>query len=541
MKKVRENIHSLFEVCYKLAGLSKKKVSLHFFLEIVKRFWDLLPTICYYFLLHTVIENKNDRLLVPILGAYLLVFLGQTFIGKLALNTGNSIYSKLLFSLRNKAMNKLLDEEIACTINKEAELKNLVHDDSEHIVDYFSQSINFLCSIISFSITAIILVILQWKLSLICFALLPVSFYITNKINNKSYSGYEKQRDLDIEYNQFAEGVFHNWKDIRANGLEKYEQQSFDNIWRKIGRNNFKVHLFWFFNRTLITFKDVFATKIILYLIGGILIVKSQSEVAVLIVFIDYYVRLMNDMFSVVDTLVMMQRKQVSLNKWIQFVNKEEKNCKVLEFHSVKFENLSFSYDERQLISGLDIQVLPGDIVGIFGKSGCGKSTLIRLLLKVLMPQSGGIFIDDTNIGKLDNKILFSGMGFMTQEAMLFDMTIYENLLLGNQNLTKENAAEMLESINFSIDKFPAGLDTRVGPDGHFLSGGERQKVIIARTLLRDVQVIVLDEAASALDELSIKSLYTHLKEKEKDRAIILISHDLEASKICNKQIRFEH
>lgn len=539
MSQVIRNIQNLFNVCVNKVGLSKRKIWFFLFVEVLRKFWDLLPTFCYYILLHIVIKKSNIEFLKPVLFLYGVVFLGQMAIGKIEVNVKNITNAKLLSSLRNIVMEKLMNKEIGEVISKEADLKYIVHDDSEQIADFFSQSIGFLCNVVSFLITAIVILILQWKLALICFAVIPISFWITQKINKKSYSGYEKQRSLDVEYSQFSEEVFCNWTDIRINGIENYEKRQFAKIWEQIGENNFKVHLFWFFNRTLITFKDVFATKILIYLLGGILIVYSQFDIAALIVFVDYYMRLMNDLFALVDNIVMMQRKQVSLIKWTEFVNGEEVPSVNVVGRDITFDHVSFSYDSRKLIENLNLSVEQGEIVGIFGKSGMGKSTIIQLLLNVIQPQSGDIFLGDKKLNDVRVDTLFSTIGFMMQDALVFDMSIFENIRLGNYGVTEEQVRVVLRKLKFDIDKFPDGLATRVGQNGQVLSGGERQKMIIARTLLRDVQVVVMDEPSSALDSDSRKAFYEYIVGYKQKKSLIMVSHDMEAQKVCDKCVHF--
>lgn len=267
------------------------------------------------------------------------------------------------------------------------------------------------------------------------------------------------------------------------------------------------------------------------------MIVYSQFSVAALIAFVDYYSRLMNDLFMIFDNMVMMQRKQVSLNKWLEFVNDDVTHSSDEQFTNIDFEDVSFSYEDRKIINNLNLHIVPGDVVGVFGKSGMGKSTIIRLMLKLLQPQRGIILLGERDLRDIHGEGLFSNIGFMIQDPILFDITIYENILLGNNRVTREKVKDILEALKFDFSKFPEGLDTVVGQNGQLLSGGERQKVIIARTILRNVHVLVFDEPVSALDELSRKAFYEYIVANEKNRIVIMVLHDMEAQKICNKQV----
>ena len=197
---------------------------------------------------------------------------------------------------------------------------------------------------------------------------------------------------------------------------------------------------------------------------------------------------------------------------------------------AISFDNVQFSYDSRTpSIRGVSFSVAPGAKVALVGPSGAGKSTVFNLLLRFYDIDSGRIAIDGQDIGDLTLASLRSAIALVTQEAILFDETVAENISLGRLNATRaqiETAARDAAAHDF-IMALPEGYDTRVGEGGLKLSGGQRQRIAIARAMLRDAPILLLDEATSALDTESERQVQDALSRLMKDRTTVVIAHRL--------------
>jgi len=197
---------------------------------------------------------------------------------------------------------------------------------------------------------------------------------------------------------------------------------------------------------------------------------------------------------------------------------------------AVAFEGVSFSYQGGALsISGVNLSVAPGEKVALVGPSGAGKSTIFNLLLRFYEVDSGQIRIDGHDIRQVTLGSLRDNIALVTQEAILFDETVAENIGLGKLGATRaeiETAARNAAADEF-IRALPQGYDTRVGEGGLKLSGGQRQRVAIARAMLRDAPILLLDEATSALDSESERQVQEALTRLMKNRTTIVIAHRL--------------
>ena len=196
----------------------------------------------------------------------------------------------------------------------------------------------------------------------------------------------------------------------------------------------------------------------------------------------------------------------------------------------IRFENVSFDYDVRRtIINNITFKVPDGKKVAIVGPTGAGKSTISRLLFKFYNPKKGNIYINDTNINKISQESLRKIIGVVPQDTVLFNDTIYYNIAYGNTNSTKEeiiSAAKNADIHNF-IKILPDGYETIVGERGLKLSGGEKQRVAIARTILKNPRIFFFDEATSALDTSTEKEIQKNLEKISKNKTTLVIAHRL--------------
>jgi ATP-binding cassette subfamily B protein len=209
----------------------------------------------------------------------------------------------------------------------------------------------------------------------------------------------------------------------------------------------------------------------------------------------------------------------------------------------ISFRKVSFSYDGKTpAVAGLDFTAEPGDTIALVGSTGAGKSTALALLHRAFDPDSGVIAIDGRDIRDYTLGGLRRNIGVVFQEAMLFNRSIRENLLVGRPDATDadlRDAAARAQALDF-IERNPEGLNARVGERGRLLSGGERQRLSIARALLKDPPILILDEATSALDSQTEAKLMAALDEVMKGRTTFVIAHRLSTVKKASRILLFE-
>jgi len=203
---------------------------------------------------------------------------------------------------------------------------------------------------------------------------------------------------------------------------------------------------------------------------------------------------------------------------------------------NIKFENVSFGYQENvPLFKSLNMNIPHGTSIGLVGDTGSGKTTIAKLLLRLYELQDGDIYIGGHSISNLSINYLRKKIGIVSQESFLFDASIFDNITYGVKEANRvdvEQAVEKSQCKEF-IDKLPDGLDTVVGERGQILSGGQRQRISIARTLIRNPEVIIFDEATSAVDNKTEQLIQKAIFEIIKERTSIIIAHRLSTIRNC--------
>jgi ATP-binding cassette subfamily B protein len=196
----------------------------------------------------------------------------------------------------------------------------------------------------------------------------------------------------------------------------------------------------------------------------------------------------------------------------------------------IRFDKVSFDYDiRRTIIKDISFTVPNGKKVAIVGPTGAGKSTISRLLFKFYDPKAGGIYINNININKVSQESLRQLIGVVPQDTVLFNDTIYYNIAYGKIKATKEEVISAAKNadIHEFISALPDGYETIVGERGLKLSGGEKQRVAIARTILKNPKIFFFDEATSALDTSTEKEIQKNLENVSRDKTTLIIAHRL--------------
>lgn len=279
----------------------------------------------------------------------------------------------------------------------------------------------------------------------------------------------------------------------------------------------------------------------IVFFVGGSKVVSGEMPGDELMLFLASLFAIMSPVTTILHTISQFQRGAVATERVFEILDyplniiSGSKNIK--EFTSeILFDNVSFSYDTVPVLEGIDLKIKKGSKIAIVGQSGSGKSTLLDLLVRFYDPTFGRIFIDGIDIKELiinDYRALF---GIVSQETILFNDTIANNISFGLKNVTEEKiieAAKISNSYDF-IMKLPEAFNTKIGDRGIMLSGGERQRIAIARALLREPYILVFDEATSSLDAESEKVVQEAINQSMQSRTAVIVAHRLSTIMDCD-------
>ena len=236
-----------------------------------------------------------------------------------------------------------------------------------------------------------------------------------------------------------------------------------------------------------------------------------------------------------------LQRVGDIVNQPLEVLDNEDKNIDMPKIKgSIKASKVGFSYSSEStpVLNSIDIDIKKGSFVGLVGQSGCGKSSFLKMIPRLYRPSSGKLLIDDFDITKVDLYSLRRQIGFVPQDCMLFEGTVFSNIALGDPEISADNVVKAAKAAcaHEFIMTLPFGYGTPIGEKGSGLSGGQRQRVALARMILENPNLVVLDEATSALDVDTEKQVVKNMREEFKGKTILMITHRLstivEADKI---------
>lgn len=520
------------------------KMLLYIILQFARSGLLLLPPYCYLLFLNEVITNKRIEWLWGIVALYVTVFGAKALVSVLTRQVYNRIFPMMLLEARNRVLEKYseLDMEVLSGYTA-GELKERLHRDTENAVLYWEKRLELWIAAVSVPVMTGILIYLNWVLAVVSFLLLPLSFYITRSIKARSNVQHERRREILGRYNDF---MIHNmffWKEVKTNCQEERQQQ-FEALWRELGDAFLRAHIFWFLNRTFLAFKDVFLTRMGLYLLGGILVIKGMATVPALLAFMEYYADFVNRLLELSDNFMQRGEQEASVRRLaeIMALRTPDRPYRLEHFESVEFRDIGFAYEEGQgsVLRHCNMKIEKGETVAIRGESGCGKSTLIKLMAGCIVPGEGEILWNGLPMDRISRRDIYARSGFLMQESSLFNLTIRENLLFGRVDAGEEELRDACVRANIMefIEGLDQGFETVIGENGIRLSGGQKQRLLIARLFLQDAELIVFDEATSALDyqnENEILNLL--LREGTTGKTFVMVTHRGTAVSRCSRVI----
>jgi len=289
------------------------------------------------------------------------------------------------------------------------------------------------------------------------------------------------------------------------------------------------------------------AALTIVLLVGAMKIEDKVLSPDDLMLFLFSLFSIMVPIASVINQFVQFPRGFVSADRIFEILDKErtvsEGEEELASFdNSIEVKNITFAYDEKTILRNVSFKIEKGKKIAFVGPSGCGKSTMLDLLIRFYDPISGSIEIDGKDIKNFTIKSYRNTYGIVSQENILFNDTVANNINYGNDTASSEEiiiAAKLANALNF-IERLENGFETMLGDRGVNLSGGERQRLAIARALLRNPEILVFDEATSALDAKSEQIVQMAIEEALEGKTAIIVAHRLSTIMNCDKIFVFE-
>ena len=381
------------------------------------------------------------------------------------------------------------------------------------------------------------LINISWRLTCFGSLMIPLSFIVSKFMANKAQKQSEEYRELYGKYESFVYDSIRSWKEIKGNNLEKYAVNSFRTYWEKLKKLYFKKQIIWYLNRAFVSFKDDFITKMSLYFLGGFFAIRGNLEVTLLLAFMKYYEYFYEKILALTEAIVSFKSDLPLIENIIKKADLQgvKKENKTINDFDISVRNVSFKYADIQknILSNVDLEIKYGEKIAVVGKSGCGKSTLSKILLGIEQVTTGSVLIGEYNISKVSEKCLYKNVSGVLQEPSFLNMSIEENFKIIDGNVTDNEIEKACLIVNLTgyIKSLNEEMSTVMGENGIKMSGGQRQRLAIARVIIQHPKIIILDEVTTALDLGDSEKIMSEILEIFKDDTVIIISHKYEVVK----------
>jgi ATP-binding cassette subfamily B multidrug efflux pump len=396
----------------------------------------------------------------------------------------------------------------------------------------------------------VVLLYLNWKLALVCFALIPIIFGITILFSAMARDAFRELRQKVAKMNAFLQERISGMRIIQLFAREAHQMGRFAGINHENYLAGIKqIRIFAVF-MPLMEILASFAVALVIWYGGG-KVINEQLTLGTLVAFISYIRMFFRPIRDISEKYNIMQSAMASTERILEFMDHREIipdpanpiRPKHVEGH-LQFKDVSFAYrDGTPVLQQVSFEVQPGEMVAIVGATGAGKTTVVNLLERYYDPGEGQVLLDGIDLRKWSKKDLRSQIGLVMQDVFIFSGSLKENISLGQKEIGPveiERAAKEVNALRF-IQSLPNGFDQEIGEGGSNLSGGERQLLSFARALAYDPKVLILDEATSSVDPETERLIQEAIFRITKKRTTLVVAHRLSTIQRADRILVMHH
>ena len=431
------------------------------------------------------------------------------------------------------------------------ELLSIVTNDTDTLSQYLNQVIIQVVSTITQLIGIVIMMIsISWKMTLVSIIILPITAIAVSFIAQKSQKYFKGQQEHLAEVNGRVEETYSGHNIVKAFNSEEREFEKFEVENEELRRNAWKAQFFGGIMRPIMNLIGNIG-YVILSILGGYFALRGEITVGNIQSFIIYNKQFNQPIAQIAEMTAMIQTMIAAAERVFDFIDSEEEiqkieNAKSIENlkGNVEFRHVHFGYDPNKIIiKDFNAKVRNGQKIAIVGPTGAGKTTIIKLLMRFYDLNEGGIYIDGNNINEFNRSDIRKLFGMVLQDTWLFSGTVRDNIKYGKPDATDSEIIEAAKAahINHFIKTLPNGYDSEINEESSNISAGQKQLLTIARVILTDPKILILDEATSSIDtrtEIQIQKAMDHLM---KGRTSFIIAHRLSTIKNADLILVMKH
>ncbi|NPA32347.1 MAG: ABC transporter ATP-binding protein [Aquificae bacterium] len=497
-----------------------------------------------------LVKRVVDDVLILKDSQKLLLYVLLLFSSALVMQAGYFISSfslaylseKLVMILRNKVYEKLLRVPLNYFLySSSGDIISRIVSDLEAFKRVFGE---YIPKLVREPLVALVLFFVllfrDFVLTLFIFFLLPFMLLLTRYFSQKKKKYLARQRSEVSRLAEVLSETLRGIENIKVFLAERLFLSRFFEFSRKLFRSSLKIE-FYIITNTVANYLFGYAVVALILLVGGMRILSGHISTGDFISFLTALFMIQKPIMEIQKAVMNLKGSVPLFERLLELLNLPEERDGVKEFEDLKremrFSDVRVKVREKEILKGISFAVLRGDKVGIRGPTGSGKSTLVKLIPR-LLEYEGSISVDGTELHEFRLASLRRKIGYLSQEVILFRGTVRENLLIAKPNATEQ---ELWEALRLARCDFVKSLDMRIEEGGRNLSGGEKQRLAVARIILKDPRIIVLDEATSALDEETERQVVDALFSRFRDRTFFVVAHRPYTFRYCNLILELEN
>ncbi len=494
------------------------------------------------------LETDISTTLIIVVSIVIFFFLMKNVFNYLALFNITFVKNGLLKKLRESLYSKVLVMPIPYFINKKKGdlMSRITADILEIQTSYLSILELMVREPLTILFTLIVMFTISPELTLFVILFIPISGFIISIIGKRLRKDSKEVQQQQSNFLSIIDETISGQKVIKSFLSESFFSRKFDKINHLLYKYSNKV-----INRKNLAgpfseFMGILVIGVLLWFGGRMVLVSESISGTTFIVFMGLAYNILTPAKNLSKSFYSIKKGNAAAERVFEIIeydkysNDGTRNIEIEEFKDkISFQDLEFSYGESKILDGITFTIKKGESVALVGSSGSGKSTIANLLNGFFSADSGSLLIDGINISDIKRESLYKNISIVTQESILFNDNIFNNIKIGNLDAEKEDIIRAAKEANAHefIEEQINGYETVIGDYGNKLSGGQKQRLTIARAMLKSPSILILDEATSSLDSKSEKKIQDAINKLMQGKTSLIIAHKFSTIKKCDKII----
>lgn len=497
------------------------------------------------FLIDDVLIKKQIDLVIPVVALLAAIGIGQYLSGMFKSYYQMRFSQEVILDIQEKLVNKVLSlPKMFFDKNRSGYLMSRIRGDVQGANWFLSGTlVNLFMAAMRFAGGVFFLFYLEWRLALPIMMSLPLPFFTIRYFSKRSYIMSHHSNEMNAQSNATLQETVSSVSLIKSFANEAKALKKLIGMFRKNVEIGYEQQSVGFLSNMINQLLPTVA-KLFVILFGAYWVIDGQWEIGTLIAFQAYLMYVYGPVNQLSQSINSLQSARATLDRLATMFELDpeenvDKGIKISKLSGkIKFENVTFFYEKNNpVLENISFSVNPGENWALIGSSGIGKTTLISLILRFYKPLEGNIYFDEQDVKDLNVRSLRQRIGYVSQKSMLQSGTIMENLKYGNPGASDEDVivAAKIADIHDFIDQMPDKYESKVEEEAENISEGQKQRLAIARALVRNPDILILDEPTSSLDNITEKTIYQSLPNSIKGKTTITIAHRLSTIRSSDK------